>query len=133
MFPAIASVVDGKTEKKGRVRQYRIRMATSVMIEKFAGARGLGLSKFLDLNHTSKSMILVSLMIPKFAPEPAARTGELRNRDTRANSRPAVHLRFSHRHPRRRCWARWPTGRCAGASQQSAARRRLAGRRLAAS
>jgi hypothetical protein len=28
MFPAIASVVEGKTEKKGRVRQYRIRIAT---------------------------------------------------------------------------------------------------------
>ena len=39
----------------------------SVMIEKFAGARGPGLSEFLDLNHTSKSMLLVSLMIPKFA------------------------------------------------------------------
>ena len=26
----------------------------SVMIEKFAGARGLVLSEFLDLNHTSK-------------------------------------------------------------------------------
>ena len=36
------------------------------MIEKFAG----GLGEFLDLNHTSKPMILVSLMIPKFAPEP---------------------------------------------------------------
>jgi hypothetical protein len=29
------------------------------------------LSEFLDLNHTSKKMILVSLMIPKFAPEPS--------------------------------------------------------------
>ena len=52
------------------------------MIEKFAGVRGLVLSEFLDLNHTSKSMILVFLMIPKFAPEPAANTGELRNWDT---------------------------------------------------
>jgi hypothetical protein len=41
-------------------------------------------SEFLDLNHTSKPMILVSLMIPKFAPDPAASTGELRNRDTSA-------------------------------------------------
>jgi hypothetical protein len=40
------------------------------MIEKFAGIRGSVLSEFLDLNHTSKPMILVSLMIPKFAPEP---------------------------------------------------------------
>ena len=52
------------------------------MIEKFAGAGGEEMSEFLDLNHTSKSMILLSLMIPKFAPGPAARTGELRNRDT---------------------------------------------------
>ena len=37
------------------------------MIEKFAGVRGLGVSEFLDLNHTSKALILVSLMIPKFA------------------------------------------------------------------
>jgi hypothetical protein len=45
--------------------------ATSVMIEKFAGVRGLVLSEFLDLNHTSKPMSLVSLMIAKFAPEPS--------------------------------------------------------------
>jgi len=32
------------------------------------GTRQLGPSAFLDLNHTSKSMIPVSLMIPKFAP-----------------------------------------------------------------
>ena len=38
-----------------------------VMIEKFAGVRGMVLSEFLDLNHTSKLMILVSLMIAKFA------------------------------------------------------------------
>jgi hypothetical protein len=37
------------------------------MIEKFAAVRDLVRSEFLDLNHTSKSMILVSLMIPKFA------------------------------------------------------------------
>jgi hypothetical protein len=40
------------------------------MIEKFACARGKALSDFVDLNHTSNSMILVSLMIPKFAPQP---------------------------------------------------------------
>ena len=37
------------------------------MIEKFAGIRGDFPSEFLDLNHTSDSMILVSLLIPKFA------------------------------------------------------------------
>jgi hypothetical protein len=50
------------------------------MIEKFGITRGA--SEFLDLNHTSKSVILVSLLIPKFAPVPAANSGELRNRDT---------------------------------------------------
>jgi hypothetical protein len=42
------------------------------MIEKFASVRGVVRSEFLDLNHTGKSMILVSLMIPKFAPEPSS-------------------------------------------------------------
>jgi hypothetical protein len=37
------------------------------MIEKFAIMSGVGSSEFLDLNHTSKAIILVSLMIPKFA------------------------------------------------------------------
>ena len=37
------------------------------MIEKFAGVRGMVRSEFLDLNHTSKSVILVSFAIPKFA------------------------------------------------------------------
>jgi len=37
------------------------------MIEKFARSRGTVRSEFLDLNHTSKMMILVSLLIPKFA------------------------------------------------------------------
>jgi hypothetical protein len=37
------------------------------MIEKFATSRGAASSEFLDLNHTSKFMILVSLLIPKFA------------------------------------------------------------------
>ncbi len=40
----------------------------SVMIEKFAYMGGWASSEFLDLNHTSNPMILVSLMIPKFAP-----------------------------------------------------------------
>jgi hypothetical protein len=40
------------------------------MIEKSASSRAAGWpSGLLDLNHTSDSMILVSLMIPKFAPE----------------------------------------------------------------
>jgi hypothetical protein len=38
------------------------------MIEKFATRRGTGSSEFLDLNRTSKAMILVPLIIPKFAP-----------------------------------------------------------------
>jgi hypothetical protein len=37
------------------------------MIEKFAGARGLALSEFLDLNHTSIMSLLVSFSIAKFA------------------------------------------------------------------
>ncbi len=40
------------------------------MIEKFAGICRISRSEFLDLNHTSKIMILVSLLIPKFAPGP---------------------------------------------------------------
>ncbi len=52
------------------------------MIAKFAIMSGKVSSEFLDLNHTSKSLFLVSLMIPKFAPVPAASFGELRNRDT---------------------------------------------------
>jgi len=42
------------------------------MIEKFAGVRGMILSEFLGLNHTCKPMILVFLMIPKFAPGPSS-------------------------------------------------------------
>ena len=41
------------------------------MIEKFANPGCMLQSEFLDLNHTSKTMILVSLMIPKFAPDPS--------------------------------------------------------------
>ena len=40
------------------------------MIEKFVSSGGQVASEFLDLNHTSNPMILVSLLIPKFAPEP---------------------------------------------------------------
>lgn len=45
------------------------------MIEKFAGVRGMVRSEFLDLNHTSKSMILVSLKIAKFARDASGRGG----------------------------------------------------------
>ena len=41
------------------------------MIEKFAIISGKVSSEFLDLNQTSKHMLLVSLMIPKFAPCPS--------------------------------------------------------------
>ena len=41
------------------------------MIEKFAPSSGSVPSEFLDLNHTSKPVMLVSLMIPKFAPGPS--------------------------------------------------------------
>ena len=56
-------------------------MRASVMIEKFVILSGKVSSEFLDLNHTSKSMLLVSLMIAKLAPDSAAHSGELRNRD----------------------------------------------------
>jgi len=46
-----------------------------VMIEKFAVARGRRLSEFLDLNHTSNTVILVSLLIPKFPCEPSVELG----------------------------------------------------------
>jgi hypothetical protein len=60
------------------------------MIEKFAIKSGCVPGEFLDLNHTSKSMFLVSLMIPKFAPDTAASSGELRNRDTRVPAGPPI-------------------------------------------
>ena len=58
--------------------------AARVMIEKFATVGSKAQSDFLDLNHTNTSMILVSLMIPKFAPDLAESAGELRNRGTSA-------------------------------------------------
>jgi hypothetical protein len=42
------------------------------MIEKFAIIGGEVSREFLDLNHTGKPMILVFLMIPKFAPVPGS-------------------------------------------------------------
>ena len=45
------------------------------MIEKFATFRGTASSEFLDLNHTSKIMILVSLLIPKFARDTSNEVG----------------------------------------------------------
>ncbi len=62
------------------MRSTRARRSASVMIEKFAIVSGPGSSEFLDLNHTSKAMILVSLMIPKFALDPSLevwRTSEI--------------------------------------------------------
>jgi hypothetical protein len=41
--------------------------ASSVMIEKFATSCSRVAREFLDLNHTSKSISLVSLVVPKFA------------------------------------------------------------------
>jgi hypothetical protein len=41
------------------------------MIEKFAGAGCKVWSECLDLNHTREFMMLVSFMIPKFAPQPS--------------------------------------------------------------
>ena len=42
------------------------------MIEKFANIGCLLRSEFLDLNHTSKTMTLVSLLLPKFAWTPGS-------------------------------------------------------------
>jgi len=39
------------------------------MIERLASVLGTALSEFPDLKHTSNSMILVSLLIAKFAPK----------------------------------------------------------------
>jgi hypothetical protein len=58
------------------------RRIASVMIEKFARSRGGVRSEFLDLNHTSKSMFPVSLLLPKFAPDASIeikRTSESRH------------------------------------------------------
>jgi hypothetical protein len=41
------------------------------MIEKVAGVLDTRGSEFLDLKHTNNTLILVSLMIPKFAPDPS--------------------------------------------------------------
>lgn len=41
------------------------------MIEKFTIMGCLGSSEFLDLNHTSNVLMLVPLIIPKFAPAPS--------------------------------------------------------------
>jgi len=45
------------------------------MIEKFAISGGAIPSEFLDLNRTSKIMILVSLLIPKFARDASIEVG----------------------------------------------------------
>lgn len=56
--------------------------APRLLIEKLAYLSGEASSEFLDLNLTSESMILASLTIPKFATRLAAKSTELRNRDT---------------------------------------------------
>ncbi len=45
------------------------------MIEKFVTSRGTASSEFLDLNHTSEIMLLVSLLIPKFARDASIEVG----------------------------------------------------------
>jgi hypothetical protein len=45
------------------------------MMEKFATICGAVGSELLDLNHTSDSLILVSLMIPKLAAAASAKVG----------------------------------------------------------
>lgn len=52
----------------------------SVMIQKFAIVRSNAGSELLNLNHTSNSLILVSLLFPKFARELAA--GWMRTSET---------------------------------------------------
>jgi hypothetical protein len=57
-----------RQDRKDRIkRSSAILWTAGVMIEKFAGLRGLVVSEFLDLNHTSEHTMLVSLLIPKFA------------------------------------------------------------------
>jgi hypothetical protein len=46
------------------------------MIEQFASSRGTVSSELLDLNHTSKIVISVSLLIPKFAPNTSSEVGQ---------------------------------------------------------
>ncbi len=65
-------------------------LPASVMIEKFAVVRGEASSEFLDLNHTRNYSNLVSLVIAKHAPDPAAHSGALRNRDTSSRPMPLV-------------------------------------------
>jgi len=45
------------------------------MTEKFASSLGKLPNEFLDLNHTSKTTILVSLLIPKFARDTSIEAG----------------------------------------------------------
>src|SRR5690606_2250288 len=53
------------------------------MIEKVAGAPGSPASEFLELNHTSKFMILASLRFRSSRGSPVSSNGERRDRDTR--------------------------------------------------
>src|SRR5690606_31999654 len=65
-------------------RERHAKPRPSMMIEKFALSGGVVLSEFLDLKHTSKTIIPVSLLIPKFARAHRRRDqGELRHQDIR--------------------------------------------------
>ena len=81
---ALAQDQGGHRPRAGRLRgvlrrlMRRLRLLHGralVMIEKFAGVRDMVGSEFLDLNHTSKPMILVSLVIPKFARDAGGKGG----------------------------------------------------------
>src|SRR6185503_2793017 len=58
-----------------------------MMIEKFAGARRLTGSEFLDLNHTSKTEHLVSFRSRSSLGTLVSSVGELRDQDTRELTR----------------------------------------------
>src|ERR1044071_9809872 len=67
----------------------------SVADRKFARVLSLLRSELPNLSDTSKPMILVSLLNPKFAMVPAGQSRELRIRDTRPGS--CMRLRSLHR------------------------------------
>ena len=57
----------------GNAKRFHLgRSDSSVMIQKFAIVRSNAGSELLNLNHISSSLILVSLLFPKFARERAA-------------------------------------------------------------
>src|SRR5262249_47601121 len=69
-----------------------IRASTSVPIPKFATALQHAPRRTSESKDTSKSMILVPLLNPKFATHPAAILGELRVRGTRRRGMAIVYL-----------------------------------------